>query len=188
MIRICIWASGSGSNAENMVHHFRKSGTAEVALILTNRPEAAVIARAKRLGVACLVFSNTEFKEGTPVLKAMQLAEIDWVILGGFLRLVPETVISAYPHKIINIHPALLPKYGGKGMYGHKVHEAVVAAQESESGITIHEVNAAYDEGMVLFQAKCPVEPTDTAEMVEQKVRALEIAHYPTVVAELIRK
>lgn len=188
MIQLAVWASGSGSNAENMVHYFGNSDDVRVALIMTNNAEAGVIARAERLGVPCQVFTNAQFKEGAPVLAAMQAAKIDWVVLGGFLRLVPEVVIDAYPGRILNIHPALLPKFGGKGMYGHRVHEAVVEAGEQESGITIHEVNARYDEGKVLFQASCPVEAGDTAEIVEQKVRALEQKYFPEVVGSVVRK
>ncbi|HAP59267.1 MAG TPA: phosphoribosylglycinamide formyltransferase [Cytophagales bacterium] len=188
MIKIAVWASGSGSNAENIANYFADSEDVGVAYILTNNPKAGVIERAQRLGIPHQVFTNTQFREGTPVLNAMERAGIDWVVLGGFMRLVPANVVAAFPGKIINIHPALLPRQGGKGMYGHHVHEAVVAARDSESGITIHEVNEVYDEGQILFQASCPVTPEDTPQTVEAKVRALEQQYYPEVVASVVRK
>ena len=188
VINLAIWASGSGSNAENIIRHIENDPEVRVALILTNKANAGVIARAERLGVPHRYFSNAEFAEGTAILEAMQAADIHWVVLGGFLRKVPENVIAAYPGKIINIHPALLPAFGGPGMYGHHVHEAVVAAGATESGITIHEVNAEYDKGAILFQARCEVTPEDSPQTVEAKVRALEQQHFPEVVASLIRK
>ena len=188
MIQIAIWASGSGSNAENIATHFANSSLARVGLILTNNPQAGVIDRAKRLGIPCQAFTNADFKDGHPIVSAMQAANIDWVVLGGFLRLVPLAVIEAYPERIVNIHPALLPKFGGKGMYGHHVHEAVVEARETESGITIHEVTAEYDKGLILFQASCPVTSEDTPQSVEKKVRELEQRFFPEVIESLIRK
>ena len=183
---IAIFASGSGSNTENIIRYFRENEAIQVSLVLSNRSDAYVLERAHRLGVPCNVFPKEDWMAGDEILAVLQEYHIDFVVLAGFLVRVPDLLLHAYPNKIINIHPALLPKFGGKGMYGDKVHEAVVAAGEKESGITIHYINEHYDEGAIIFQASCPVLPSDTPEEVASKVHALEYAHYPHVIESLL--
>ncbi|KPM49967.1 phosphoribosylglycinamide formyltransferase [Jiulongibacter sediminis] len=186
--RIAIFASGSGSNAETITRYFEKKDNVIVSLFLTNNAEAGVIKRGKRLGIPTVVFSKKNFSERNDVVKILENLHIDFVVLAGFLWLIPESLIKAYPNKIINIHPALLPKYGGKGMWGHFVHEAVVENKEKESGITIHFVNEHYDEGEVIFQASCEVTSSDTPEDVARKVQVLEHEHFPRIVEEILQK
>ena len=183
---IAIFASGSGSNAENIIRYFQKSDSATVSLVLSNKSDAYVLERAHRLGVPSNVFPKEDWIAGDEILAILQEYRIDFIVLAGFLVRVPDLLLHAYPGKIINIHPALLPKFGGKGMYGDKVHEAVVAAGEKESGITIHYINEHYDEGAIIFQASCPVLPSDTPDEVAAKVHALEYAHYPHVIESLL--
>ncbi len=183
--RIAVFASGSGSNAENLVEYFNKTVEKEVALILTNNPKAYVLERAKRLGVATEVFDREDLKKGK-VLEALREHDIDFIVLAGFLWLMPAEIVRAYKGRIVNIHPALLPKYGGKGMYGLHVHRAVIENGEKESGITIHYVNEEYDKGDIIFQARCPVLPDDTPESLQERVHALEYEHYPRVVDKVI--
>jgi phosphoribosylglycinamide formyltransferase-1 len=185
MNNIAILASGSGSNAENITNYFKDNQSVRIALFATENPQAFVIERAKKLKVDCVTFSMEEFKNGN-FLNILNRYKIDFIILAGFLKLVPEYLINAYPNKIINVHPALLPKFGGKGMYGNKVHEAVIASNEKESGITIHYVNSHYDEGGIIFQAKCNIESNDTPETLAQKVHALEYEYYPKVIQSLL--
>ncbi len=182
---IAIFASGSGSNAERIVEYFSDSKEINVKLFLCNNPEAGVIQRAERLNIPLVMFNRQQFKSGE-VVDILKENQIDWVILAGFLWLVPKNVVEAFPNKIINIHPALLPKFGGKGMYGHFVHEAVVENKETESGITIHLVNEHYDEGAIIFQASYPVVPTDTPEDVAKKGQVLEHKHFPEVIEKAI--
>ena len=184
---IAIFASGSGSNAENIIRYFKDREAIRVALIVSNRSNAFVLERSRLLGVPSEVFLRDEWTSGgINVLEALRRYKIDFVVLAGFLAHVPDAILHTYPNKVINIHPSLLPKYGGKGMYGNRVHEAVVAARETETGITIHYLNERYDEGEVIFQATCSVLPTDTAHDVAAKVHALEYAHYPRVVEEVL--
>lgn len=187
MKRIAILASGSGSNAENIARYFSGSGFAEVSFIISNNPEAYVIERAKNLGIECAVVTKAEFMEADKVIAMLRERDIDFVVLAGFLLLVPAKLIQAYPGKIVNIHPALLPKHGGKGMYGDRVHRAVVESGDTESGITIHLIDEQYDKGTTFFQAKCPVLPTDTADDVAAKVHALEYEHFPAVIEKMMR-
>ncbi len=182
---IAIFASGSGSNAERIVEYFSDSKEINVKLFLCNNPEAGVIQRAERLNIPLVMFNRQQFKSGE-VVDILKENQIDWVILAGFLWLVPKNIVEAFPNKIINIHPALLPKFGGKGMYGHFVHEAVVENKETESGITIHFVNEHYDEGAIIFQASYPVLPTDTPEDVAKKGQVLEHKHFPEVIEKAI--
>jgi len=184
-IKIALFASGSGSNAENLVHYFSKSDKFEFPLILSNKSDAFVLERAKTLGIPSVNFTKEQFLDGNEVLVFLNSYKIDVIILAGFLLKVPEVLIKAFPDKIINIHPALLPKYGGKGMYGDKVHRAVKDADEKESGITIHYVNENYDEGSIILQVKCLLTKLDTPETIAQKVHALEYEHFPKAV-ELI--
>lgn len=186
MKNIALFASGSGTNAENITGYFSKSESVNVAVVFSNNRNAGVHARVNRLGIPSFVFSRDEFVEGVPVLAKLMEYEVDFIVLAGFMNKVSDVLLKAFPGKIVNIHPALLPKYGGKGMYGMHVHEAVVAAGETESGITIHHVSENYDEGSIIFQAKCPLLPTDTPESVATKVHALEYAHYPRVIEECL--
>ncbi|WP_293049682.1 phosphoribosylglycinamide formyltransferase [Paludibacter sp.] len=186
MVNIAIFASGSGSNAENIVRYFESHPCISVSLILTNKADAYVLERAKKLNIPAMIFSKTEMNESDSLLNLLIEKKIDWLILAGFLLKVPDNLIAAFPDRILNIHPALLPKHGGKGMYGSRVHEAVVAAGEKESGITIHYVNNHYDEGQIAFQATCPVLPSDSAEDVANKVHALEYEHFPKVIEKII--
>lgn len=182
MIKIAIFASGSGSNAERIVEFFNAKDEIEVSLILTNNPTAGVIDRAQRLNIPVVFFNKKVFSKTDKIVEMLQLQSIDWVILAGFLWLVPKNLIKTFENRMINIHPALLPKYGGKGMWGHHVHEAVVANKEVETGITIHYVNENYDEGKIIFQAKCAVTETDSAEEVAQKIHLLEYQYFPEVI------
>jgi phosphoribosylglycinamide formyltransferase-1 len=184
--RIAIFASGSGSNAENIANYFRGNPVAEVSLILANRPDAYVLERARRLGIPSVVFDRKQFYETEKVLEILREHHIDLLVLAGFLWLVPDNLLKAYPGRIVNIHPALLPKYGGKGMYGEKVHLAVTASGDKVSGITIHYVDEHYDEGKIIFQATCEVTPNDTPESIAQKVHRLEYEHYPKEIEKFV--
>lgn len=187
MKNVAIFASGSGTNAENIARYFSKSETVKVAVVLSNNKNVGVHARVNNLGIPSFVFSREEFVEGTPVLAKLAEYQTDLIVLAGFMNKISDVLLKAYPGKIINIHPALLPKHGGKGMYGMHVHEAVVAAGEKESGITIHYINENYDEGDIIFQATCPVSPSDTPDEVAAKVHALEYAHYPHVIEDILK-
>jgi phosphoribosylglycinamide formyltransferase-1 len=188
MKRLAIFASGSGTNAENLIRYFRTSPLGRVRLVLCNRPDAYVIKRARVHDVDTMVFDRKQLYETGEVMEALEQKRIDFIILAGFLWLVPLPLLEAYEGRIVNIHPALLPRYGGKGMYGSRVHEAVIASGDRESGISIHYVNPRYDEGDIIFQAKCPVEPGDTPETLAEKVHALEYEHYPKVVERLLKR
>lgn len=188
MTRLAIFASGSGSNAENISHYFKDRTDVEVVVFLTNNPEAGVLLRAKKLQIPVLYFNKAQFQNSDYVLNFLKDQRIDYLIMAGFLWLVPANLIAAFPNKIINVHPALLPKYGGKGMWGHHVHEAVVKNKEIESGITIHYVNEAYDEGKIIFQAKCEVLEEDSAENVAAKIHLLEYEHFPKVIDQIIKE
>lgn len=183
---IAIFASGSGTNAENIIRYFDKNESARVRLVLSNKKDAYVLERAHRLGVPAEVFLKPAWDSPETILATLRDYEVDFIVLAGFLLRVPDLILHAYPNRIINIHPALLPKFGGKGMYGDRVHEAVVAAGEKETGITIHYINEHYDEGDVIFQATCPVLPEDTPAEVAKRVHALEYKHFPVVIERLI--
>jgi phosphoribosylglycinamide formyltransferase 1 len=184
--RIAIFASGTGTNAENIIHYFQKTKTAEVVLVLSNKPDALVLAKAEKLGVETLVFTKKEFYETEKIIDFLQNKNTDWVVLAGFLWLIPENLIQKFPNQIINIHPALLPKYGGKGMYGMNVHTAIWNAKEPETGITIHLVNPEYDKGEILFQTKTTLSPTDTPEQIAHKIHDLEQKYFPEVIEKKI--
>ncbi|NDW12072.1 phosphoribosylglycinamide formyltransferase [Bacteroides sp. 214] len=185
-MNIAILASGSGSNAENIARHFSNNKEVRIALIITNKKDAYVLERARTLNIASLIFPKEEWITGERIMEALIDHHIDFVVLAGFLLRIPDVLLHKYPNKIINIHPSLLPKFGGKGMYGDRVHQAVVAAQEKETGITIHYVNEYYDEGEVIEQITCPVLSTDTPEQVAEKVHALEYAHFPRVIEKIL--
>lgn len=184
--RIAIFASGSGTNAEEIMKHFRHHPRVEVVMLLSNVPDAYALKRAEKFDVATAVFTRKEYRESQIVLEWLQEKKVTHVVLAGFLWLIPGYLTDAFPDRIINIHPALLPKFGGKGMYGLKVHEAVKEQGELSTGITIHLVNEHYDEGRVIFQTTCPVGPHDTPETIAQQVHRLEYAHYPRVIEEWV--
>ncbi len=184
--KIAIFASGSGTNAENISRFFSNHPTIEVCLFLTNKPDAQVNQRALSLGIPCCIFNRDDFYHSNNVLDELARYEIDFIVLAGFLWLIPSNLIRNFPKKIINIHPALLPKYGGKGMYGAKVHQSVIENHEKESGISIHFVNEEYDAGDIIFQAECAIEGNDTAESLAQKVHELEYKHFPGVIESVI--
>lgn len=185
MKKIAIFASGSGSNAEEIIKHFQKSAVATVALILSNKPQAYVLQRAEKFNVPSVTFTRAELNDGS-VLEILRTHEIDFVVLAGFMNLVPENLVKAYPNKIVNIHPALLPKFGGKGMYGEHVHRAVKESGDTQTGITIHFVNEKYDEGQIIHQSTCEVLSSDTPETIAEKVHQLEYKNYPKVIEEVI--
>jgi phosphoribosylglycinamide formyltransferase 1 len=185
--RLAILASGSGSNAEKIMAHFQHSEKAEIALIASNKPDAYVLERAKKFNVPTFTFSKKEMDAGV-LLEKLQEEKIDWVILAGFLLKIPVELTRAFPDRMVNIHPALLPKYGGKGMYGAYVHEAVKAAGEKETGITIHLVNENYDEGKIVFQASTAIDELDNPDSIAAKVHELEHKYFPQVIEELLLK
>ena len=182
--RLAIFASGSGSNAERIVEYFRHHPHISVEVILTNNPKAYVVERAHRLNIPALIFNREEFPAKAP--EWLGQYQITHIVLAGFLWLIPDTLLKAYPDRIINIHPALLPKFGGKGMYGMKIHEMVRRLNETETGITIHVINERYDEGPVLYQAACQVSEDDTPEMIAAKVHELEYKWYPVVIEKWV--
>ena len=185
MIKIVIFASGSGTNAENIIRHFKATKTASIEAVFTNKADAQVIQRAEKYQVPSQVFSKNDLETGK-VLQEINTIQPDLIVLAGFLLKFPETIVAAYPDKIINIHPALLPKYGGKGMYGMHVHRAIVENKEPKTGITIHYVNENYDEGNVIFQKEVTVLISDTPEVVAAKIHELEQDHFPVVIEKLI--
>jgi phosphoribosylglycinamide formyltransferase 1 len=185
-IIIAIFASGAGSNAQKIIDHFRNHSTIKIGLIVCNKEGAGVLSIAEKEGINTLLIDKERFFRGDAFVPELKANDIDFVVLAGFLWKIPVKLIQAYPNKIINIHPALLPKYGGKGMYGGFVHAAVIAAKEIESGITIHYVDELYDHGGVIFQATCAIDKTDTSESLAKKIHTLEHLHYPRVVEEVV--
>jgi len=188
MRNIAVFASGSGTNAENIIKYFSNKKGAKVALVLSNKREAMVLKRAEENKVSSIFFERDDFYSNGRVLSDLALYKIDFIVLAGFLWLVPEEIVQKYSGRMINIHPALLPKYGGKGMYGDKVHSAVISNGDQESGITIHYVNRVYDDGDIIFQARCKVDKADTPASLASKVHALEYLHFPEVIEELVLK
>lgn len=186
MKRIAIFASGTGSNAQKILAHFKTSPNIQVALIVSNKPNAGVLNFAKEFDTPSLIIDRERFLKGDGYVPELQAAKIDWIILAGFLWKVPVSLLNQWEKRIINIHPALLPNYGGKGMYGEAVHQAVLAAKEKESGITIHYVDEQYDHGATIFQATCPVLPTDNAASLAEKIHALEHLHYSLIIEKEI--
>ena len=188
MKNIAIFASGSGTNAENLIRFFRTSPSGRVKLVLTNKPEAYVVKRAQSYDIEMFVFNREQFYQTGEVMSILEDRGIDFIVLAGFLWLVPDALLQKFEGKVVNIHPALLPKFGGKGMYGRHVHEAVIASGEAESGISIHHVNQKYDEGNIIFQATCEVKKDDTPESLAKRIHTLEYEHFPKVVEELLNK
>lgn len=188
MRNIAIFASGSGTNAENIIKYFSNKNTAKVSLVLSNKRQAMVLKRAEANNIRTVFFEHKEFYVTGKVLRYLALYKIDFIVLAGFLWLVPESILDQFAGRIINIHPALLPLYGGKGMYGEAVHKAVLDNKDKESGITIHYLNKFYDKGDIIFQTKCKVDPTDTPASLAGKVHALEYLHYPKVIEDIVVK
>lgn len=187
MKNIAVFASGSGTNAQNIAEYFLSVRDIRVSMVLANKPDAFVLERAKKLGIPALVFTRQEFYESEIILDALYSNKIDFIVLAGFLWLIPDYLLKAYSRRIINIHPALLPKYGGKGMYGNKVHQAVIQSGDKQTGISIHYVNDHYDEGEIIFQDSFDILPEDTAESIAQKVHKLEYKYFPRVIEEVVR-
>ena len=188
MKNIAIFASGSGTNAENLIHFFRTSQLGRIRIVLTNRADAGVIKRAQSLDVETIVFTREQFYNSKKVVDLLFERDIDFIVLAGFLWLVPESLLQSFENKIVNIHPALLPKYGGKGKYGFHVHRAVINAGDTESGISIHCVNQKYDDGDLVFQARCSIEPGETPESLAGKIHELEYEHFPRIVEKLLEE
>lgn len=187
-VKIAIFASGTGSNAQKIIDFSRKSALFEISLIVCNKPGAGVLGIAEREGIPTLIIDKERFFRGDAFIPELQHFGVKMVVLAGFLWKIPENLIKIYRNRIINIHPALLPKYGGKGMYGHKVHEAVIAAGETESGITIHQVDEIYDHGQIIAQAKCEVLSDDTPDSLAKRIHELEHAHYPKTIEALVKE
>lgn len=183
---LALLASGNGTNAEAVMKHFENHPLIRVGMLLTNNPEAPALERARRFQVPTRVFTREQFRNGNEVLKWLSDGEVTHIVLAGFLWLVPAAIITAYPSKILNIHPSLLPNHGGKGMYGEKVHQAVKAAGDHKTGITIHLVNEHFDEGKVIFQASCDIHESDTPETIAHKVHELEYRHFPLVIEQWV--
>lgn len=188
MANIAIFASGNGTNAQRIIEYFKNNSTIHISLVLSNKAEAFVIERAKTFNKPTFVFTNDQLKNTDIVLEKLKEYKIDFIILAGFLLRVQDNIIRTFPNKIINIHPALLPKYGGKGMYGSNVHKAVIEAKETKSGITIHYVNEHYDEGQIIFQATCEISENDTPETLADKIHLLEFEHFPRIIEEVVGK
>lgn len=186
MNHIAIFASGEGTNAQNIIDFFKGSDTTKVNLIVSNNPKANVLNRSNKEGISTFIANRTSFYETDTVLNVLKNSQIDFIVLAGFLWKIPSSIIKAFPNKIINIHPALLPKFGGKGMYGINVHKAVISKQEKESGISIHYVNENYDEGQIIAQYNCTVEPTDTPDTLANKIHQLEKEYFPKTIERLL--
>jgi len=185
---IAIFASGTGTNAKNIIEHFSQHPFIHVKLVVCNKPTAGVVDIAAANQIPALLIDKEKFFRGTGYLNELKEAQIDFIVLAGFLWKIPQTLVDAYRNRIINIHPALLPKFGGKGMYGTKVHEAVIAAGETESGITIHYANEDYDKGDIIFQASCPVLREDSAESLAERIHGLEHKHYAKVIDKIMNE
>ena len=186
MTRIAIFASGSGSNAENIIRYFSDNKSVKVVLVLSNQSRSGVLIRAQLHNIPTFIFTKNDLNECSKVHDMLKDYNASMIVLAGFLLKIPLYMIEAYPNSILNIHPALLPKYGGKGMYGMNVHRAVVENNEQKSGITIHYVNENYDEGAIIFQATCDIDEHDLPEDVKTKVQALELRHFPSVIESII--
>ncbi len=186
--RIAIFASGSGSNAQKIMEYFKNSDSIEIGLVLTNNPDAYVLQRADNFEIPSHIFDKKEFTLSDKIINLLQNHSIDLIVLAGFLWLIPHNLLAAYPNKVINIHPSLLPKYGGKGMYGDKVHLEIIKNKEKESGITIHYVNQHFDEGEVIYQSNFKIEKNDDLEMIKFKGQQLEHQHYPKVIESILKK
>lgn len=188
MVNVAIFVSGSGSNCENIIRYFSGSSEVNVSLVISNKPDAYALVRAANLGVESMVVPKAEFNDRDRMMGILDDHKIDFIVLAGFLLMVPDFLIEAYDRRMINLHPALLPKYGGKGMWGHHVHEAIKAAGETETGMTVHYVTPVCDSGEIIAQFRTPVGPEDTPDDIAAKEHALEMAHFPQVIEEVIRR
>lgn len=186
MKNIAILVSGSGTNCENIIRYFQDSNQVSVSLVISSRADAYALVRASKLGVPTQVMSKSEFSDESLLMPLLRQYQVDFIVLAGFLLMVPDFLLSAYPQKIVNIHPSLLPKYGGKGMWGHHVHEAVKAAGDTETGITIHWVSEICDGGEIIAQYHTPLTPDDTPDDIAAKVHMLEQQYYPKVIEEIL--
>ena len=185
-MNIAVFASGSGSNCENLIRHFADSNVARVAVVVCNKPDAYVLERARKLGVPSVVVTRQELQQPEVVMPLVEKYQIGFVALAGFLPIVPDYLINAFPRRMVNIHPSLLPKFGGKGMWGHHVHEAVKAAGETETGMTVHYVTSQCDGGDIVAQFRTPLDPADTPDDIAAKEHVLEMKYFPQVVEELV--
>jgi phosphoribosylglycinamide formyltransferase 1 len=188
MINIAIFASGNGSNAEQIIRYFKDSKDIEISLILSNNTDAYVLQRAKNHNIPTFIFTKNEINDTNIVLIKLKEYNIDFIVLAGFMIKVPDNILKLFPNRIVNIHPALLPKYGGKGMYGMNVHKAIIIEKEKESGISIHYVNDKYDDGQIIFQAKCNVDYDETPDSLAAKVHKLEHEHYPKIIEKIVKQ
>ncbi len=188
MTHLAIFASGKGTNAEAIINYFRGNREISVAMVVCNNPDAGVLDIARKHAIPVSVITQKNLDEPREFLEVLKRHEIGFIVLAGFLWLIPKYLLDEFPDKIINIHPALLPKHGGRGLFGKRVHESVLKANEEETGITVHYVNEHFDEGEIIFQAKCSVEPGDTTATLEARVRQLELEHYPKVIEKLLLK
>ena len=188
MVKLAIFASGSGTNAEQIIRHLQNNKKMKISLILSDKADAFVLQRAKNHNIKSIVFTKQELNDSDIVTNQLKKNEIDFIVLAGFMIKVPDKILAMYPDKIVNIHPALLPKHGGKGMYGMKVHQAVIDSKENKSGISIHYVNDKYDEGQIIFQTECSVNENDTPETLAEKIHKLEHEYYPRIIEEVVTK
>lgn len=186
MKNIAILASGNGSNAEAIVRYFASHSDINVAIVISNRAKAGVHQRVNALGIPSITIGKDDWESGQPIVELLRRHNIDLIVLAGFMRRIHDCIIDAYPNRIINIHPSLLPHHGGPGMWGHHVHEAVLAAGDTESGITIHHVTSEIDAGAIIFQASCKVNPDDTPDSLAERIHALEHRHYPSIIEQLL--
>lgn len=187
-MNVAVFASGNGTNAQRIIEYFSDNPQIKIALVLSNKQDAFVLQRAQRLNVPTFCFTSAELKNTSIVQDKFKEYKIDFIVLAGFMIMVPDSLIKLFPNKIVNIHPALLPKYGGKGMYGDHVHKAVIELKEKESGISIHYVNENYDEGAIIFQAKCEITPTDTPETLAVRIHELEHKYYPEIIEKVLKE
>lgn len=185
-IKIAVFASGNGSNAENIIRYFKEKDSVSVVLVVSNNPNAYVLERAKKLKVDQKVIVRTDFKDSFSFINYLKENKIEWIVLAGFLWLIPADLVNAYPNRIINIHPALLPNYGGKGMFGENVHRAVSESGDTETGISIHFVNAAYDEGNIIFQKRISIKAGENPEIIARKVHELEYSYFPQIIEKVV--
>ncbi len=188
MKKLALFASGNGTNVQRIAEYFSENENVEISVVLTNNPDAGVLKRTAKLGITSVIFNRNDFYKTDKILNILRALDIDFIVLAGFLWLVPTNILKAFENRIINIHPALLPKYGGKGMYGSKVHEAVIADNEKKSGITIHYVNEKYDEGQIIFQAEVMIDENDTPETLANKIHSLEHKYFPEVIENVLFK
>lgn len=188
MVNIAIFVSGSGSNCENIIRYFQQNNEVNIALVISNKADAYALTRAKNLNVPSIVLPKAEFNDRTKVLNLMKENKIDFIVLAGFLLIIPDWLIDAYPKRMLNLHPALLPKFGGIGMYGHHVHEAVRKANETETGMTVHWVSNVCDGGEIIAQFRTPITPTDTPDDIADKEHVLEMEHFPQVIESVLKQ